>query len=396
MKYIIFGTNRVAKDFRYIFNDLDILYHFKEKDEDNIFENILVRNVEYALDDKSYDKIIICDFDKMNKEKILQENGLKYGKHYIYEEDFFQQLDEIVIPKDKRIVIWGTGNICRIFLESCPDLQFDFFLDNYKKVDLFQDHPVYNPKEILKWDDLYIIIAVDRDKDIKNQLKAMGLHQGRDYVNYRRILTLPSIMIRKTIFDKSYYDLECNTMLNHLEILHDGNTRCCCTTFVKEDLDNIFETIDNIKDKTFISLRLWVNNQNTKYILNYINKRYHTNIESLQDNSKTKITSNLIIDTFHEFIWPDLNNNYYNEIGTCKGLIDHIGILSDGTIIPCCLDTTGIINLGNIYNEKINNILEKDIVKEMIDNFKKNHKCQELCKHCSFLQPKNNKHTNVK
>lgn len=67
------------------------------------------------------------------------------------------------------------------------------------------------------------------------------------------------------------------------------------------------------------------------------------------------------------------------------GLINHIGILSDGTIIPCCLDSKGIINLGNIYNDNIKDIFNKDIVKKMINGFKNNYKCQELCKHCSFL-----------
>lgn len=151
-------------------------------------------------------------------------------------------------------------------------------------------------------------------------------------------------------------------------------------------LNNIFETIDKIRDKTFISLRLWVGNKNTKEILKYINNKYKTNIIQIENNTKTKIAPNLIIDTFHEFIWPDLNNNYYNEIGKCKGLIDHIGILSNGTIVPCCLDSTGIINLGNIYDETIETILNKTIVKEMINGFKKGYKCQELCKHCSFLE----------
>ena len=151
-------------------------------------------------------------------------------------------------------------------------------------------------------------------------------------------------------------------------------------------LDNIFNTIDNIRNNTFVSLRLWVGNKNTDNILNYINKRYNININNLENNTKTKITNNLIIDTFHEFIWPDLNNNYYNEVGKCQGLIDHIGVLSDGTIIPCGLDSKGIINLGNIYEENIDKILDKDIVKEMIEGFKKGYKCQELCKHCSFLE----------
>jgi len=158
---------------------------------------------------------------------------------------------------------------------------------------------------------------------------------------------------------------------------------------IDDYLDNIFEVVDQIRNNTFISLRLWVKDKNTDYILKYINNRYNTNIDIIEINKKIKITSNLIIDSFHEFIWPNLDNSYYNEIGTCKGLIDHIGILSDGTIIPCCLDSNGNINLGNIYKDNIDKIFEKEIVNEMIAGFKKNYKCQELCRHCSFWGGKN-------
>lgn len=151
-------------------------------------------------------------------------------------------------------------------------------------------------------------------------------------------------------------------------------------------LENIFNIIDKLRNNTFISLRLWVGSNNTEKIIKYINNRYNTNIINLEKNTKTKITNNLIIDTFHEFIWPDLNNSYYNEKGKCMGLIDHIGILSDGTIIPCCLDSKGIINLGNIFTEELDTILDKPIVNEMITGFKKGQKSQELCKHCSFLE----------
>ena len=150
-------------------------------------------------------------------------------------------------------------------------------------------------------------------------------------------------------------------------------------------LNNIFDVIDNIRDKTFVSLRLWVNGDNNDKIIKYINDRYKTDIDNLIDNKKIKITSNLIIDTFHEFVWPNLNNNYYNEVGTCRGLIDHIGILSNGTIIPCCLDSKAIINLGNIYKDNIEDIFNQDRVKNMIECFKSNYKCEEVCKHCRFL-----------
>ena len=87
-------------------------------------------------------------------------------------------------------------------------------------------------------------------------------------------------------------------------------------------------------------------------------------------------------------LWHDLNNHYYEEKGTCMGLINHIGILSDGRIIPCCLDTLGNLTLGNIYQDEIPDIYNQDIVKDMIKGFKNNYKCQELCRHCSFIEVK--------
>lgn len=225
---------------------------------------------------------------------------------------------------------------------------------------------------------------------IKNYTEEIYLHilgeplLHNDIINFIEYANSQGLLVNITTNGYLINNLKNNQNIHRLNIsLHSYNSiyKLDLNTY----LNNIFNTIDKIKNNTFISLRLWVGNENTTHILNYINKRYNTNIYELKNNTKTKITSNLIIDTFHEFIWPDLNNNYYSEIGKCKGLIDHLGILSDGTIVPCCLDTMGIINLGNIYNDEIKDILEKDIVKEMIYNFKHGYKCQELCKHCSFL-----------
>ena len=152
---------------------------------------------------------------------------------------------------------------------------------------------------------------------------------------------------------------------------------------LQDYLDNIFNKIDTLNN-TYISLRLWVKNKYNKEIINYINKRYNLNINENIDNYK--INDHIFINNFHEFIWPDLDNNYYNEEGTCYGLRDHIGILVDGTIIPCCLDSKGIINLGNIYSNSLDNILNSSRVENIINNFKNNKKCEELCKHCNFIE----------
>ncbi len=101
-----------------------------------------------------------------------------------------------------------------------------------------------------------------------------------------------------------------------------------------------------------------------------------------------KVNNHLFINNFHKFIWPDLNNNYYNENGKCYALKDHIGILVDGTIIPCCLDTQKCINLGNIYKDNINDVLSSKRAINMLNGFKNNKKIEELCKHCSFIEEK--------
>lgn len=152
-------------------------------------------------------------------------------------------------------------------------------------------------------------------------------------------------------------------------------------------LNKIFNYIDNNRDNTYFSLRLWANKN--KEVIGYINRRYNLSLNNVSNNQKIKIGKNLLIDTFHEFIWPDLSNNYYSEKGRCYGLINHIGILSDGTVIPCCLDSKGIINLGNIYIDNLDDILNKDTVKEMINGFRNNKKCMELCRHCNFWEEDN-------
>ena len=151
-------------------------------------------------------------------------------------------------------------------------------------------------------------------------------------------------------------------------------------------LSDIFDTVDKLRDKTFVTVRLWVNGKYTNEIIRYISSRYQKDLKEIPNNMKVKITNNLIIDTFHEFIWPDLNNDYYSSTGTCMGLRDHIGILSNGVIVPCCLDSRGIIALGNIYEDDLNDIFKSERVKKMIDGFRQNKKYEELCKHCHFLE----------
>lgn len=190
--------------------------------------------------------------------------------------------------------------------------------------------------------------------------------------NYKINITTNGYLIDKIIDNKN---------INMINIsLHSYNEKYNIPLDIY--LSNIFKVVDNlINNNTLVNLRLWVNNKYNNDIIKQINEYYHTNIKL----EKCTIKKNLYLDFNKSFIWPDLNNNYYNELGKCYGLITHFGILVDGTIIPCCLDSEGIINLGNIFNDNINEILNSNRCINMVNNFKNNKKVEELCKHCKFL-----------
>lgn len=146
-------------------------------------------------------------------------------------------------------------------------------------------------------------------------------------------------------------------------------------------LNDIFLVVDKLKTTTYISYRLWVNSKHKEDIINALEKKYNVKI-----SNNMKLEKNVFIDFDDEFIWPSLNNNYYSDKGKCYALKNQIGILADGTIIPCCLDTLGIIKLGNIFVDNINDIINTPKYQNILNGFKNNKKVEELCKHCSFIK----------
>jgi radical SAM protein with 4Fe4S-binding SPASM domain len=124
---------------------------------------------------------------------------------------------------------------------------------------------------------------------------------------------------------------------------------------------------------------MWTNNKYKDEIIKHIEDYYDIKIDG-----HTKIKENVFFDFDTEFIWPDLNNDYYNENGSCQGLSSHVGILLDGSVVPCCLDYNANLLLGNIYEDSLDNILKSERAVNMFNSFKNKIKCEEFCKHCNF------------
>ena len=149
-------------------------------------------------------------------------------------------------------------------------------------------------------------------------------------------------------------------------------------------IEEILEVVDKL-DISYISYRFWtldegIMDDKTKEYLNKIKEKY--NKDELKNG--TKLKNKIYLSLEDKFVWPNINNSYYNEVGICYGGKTHIAILNDGTVGVCCLDGEGISNLGNIFISSLEEILESDKYKNIIKGFNDRKVYLEICKHCSY------------
>ena len=89
-----------------------------------------------------------------------------------------------------------------------------------------------------------------------------------------------------------------------------------------------------------------------------------------------------------KFDWPDLSAHEGSEKLRCYGLKDQIGVLCDGTVVPCCLDHEGDIPLGNLFRQDMDEILASPRAKAIMEGFAKGCAAEELCRKCGFARQK--------
>jgi len=159
------------------------------------------------------------------------------------------------------------------------------------------------------------------------------------------------------------------------------------------EVEDILDTVLYLLEHTsiYFCYRFWAlknlkfSKLNEKIIKKIIEKHNieEKTIKNIYSLSNIKLQKNLFLNKDILFEWPSLDNNYVEE-STCYGLRRQFAILVDGTVVPCCLDSEGIINLGNIFTTPLKTILEQDRTQKIIQNFQQG-KCQEeLCKKCSY------------
>ena len=105
------------------------------------------------------------------------------------------------------------------------------------------------------------------------------------------------------------------------------------------------------------------------------------------DNTRgIRVREKIYVEFGERFEWPDSNGKIQDNHFRCYGLKDQFGILADGTVVPCCLDSDGIIALGNIFKENIEDILTSKRATDIVKGFKCGHAAEDLCKRCGYAQ----------
>ncbi len=157
--------------------------------------------------------------------------------------------------------------------------------------------------------------------------------------------------------------------------------------FVKEALETT---------NMYISLRLWNLNkekdqqlQNNEYIIKSLIRDLCLSFptsEMMKPGTNIKLADRLYLHFEYEFTWPNLNDINDNLKGFCLGLRDQMAILVDGTVVPCCLDGEGIIDLGNIFTEHFNEILSTERSINIYNGFSASRSVEKLCRKCHYKE----------
>lgn len=66
----------------------------------------------------------------------------------------------------------------------------------------------------------------------------------------------------------------------------------------------------------------------------------------------------------------------------CKALIKQIGVLSDGSLVPCCLDHDGDVILGNLFHQSLEEILASPRAQALVEGFRHHAATEPLCQSC--------------
>ena len=97
-----------------------------------------------------------------------------------------------------------------------------------------------------------------------------------------------------------------------------------------------------------------------------------------------RLAKGVFVSFGERFDWPDAQAADRGALGRCRALSDQLAVLSDGTVVPCCLDHEGTLALGNLLCQDLPEILSAPLARTIREGFEKGIRAAPLCRHCGY------------
>ena len=139
--------------------------------------------------------------------------------------------------------------------------------------------------------------------------------------------------------------------------------------------------------KKIVTYRLW-NSGGMDQLNQQILQRLHQAFPEpwVAEPRGTRMADRVYLEHGDKFDWPDLSARDGGDRVFCYGLRDQIGVLCDGTVVPCCLDHEGDLALGNLLTRSMEEILDSDRAKTIFTGFQNGKASEDLCRKCGYAR----------
>lgn len=283
--------------------------------------------------------------------------------------------------KFKKVYVEIT-NICNLSCNFCPKtsrklkfMEREAFEKIIKSIKPYTDHVYFHLMgEPFLNKNLETFLNICEEYDLKVNITTNGT-----LINEVKDILLKSKALRQVNFSLHSFEAnDKNIDFNHY-------------------IENIINFVKEANESTEVicTFRLW--NLDMKYkasndmnvdILTLLEEKFNVRDdikEILKEKNSFKLRNRVYISMGQKFMWPSLKTEEIGERAFCYGLRDQIGVLVDGTVVPCCLDSEGSIPLGNIFEQDLDDIINGERAKAIYDGFSGRRAVEDLCKRCGFI-----------
>ncbi len=199
---------------------------------------------------------------------------------------------------------------------------------------------------------------------------------------FRVILTTNGTLLKRT------HDILCaSPALHKINIsLHAFEANDLAVPF-EEYLQDCFSFGQAVNGEKIVVYRLW--NQGgaeelNQQILQQLQKAFPESW--VQERHGIRMAEKTYLEYGDKFDWPDLSAPEGSSNCFCYGLRDQIGVLCDGTVVPCCLDHEGDLALGNLFTEELEDILRRPRARAIYEGFSRREAAEPLCRRCGYAR----------